>query len=102
VEVNTMPETDTRAVTDIADRLFDAIERSDVAMVEELFSPDVAGWKIGDGRDNDGARPVRIIAWFIDATVDRRYEVLDRQVFGGGFVYEPVLQAPGHNGGVMA
>jgi ketosteroid isomerase-like protein len=97
-----MPETDTRAVTDIADRLFDAIERSDVAMVEELFSPDVAVWKIGDVRDNDRARSVRIIAWFIDATVDRRYEVLDRQVFGGGFVQQHVLHATGHTGGSIA
>ncbi len=97
-----MPETDTRAVTDIADRLFDAIERSDVAMVEELFSPDVAVWKSGDVRDNDRARSVRILAGFVNATVDRRYEVLDRQVFGGGFVQQHVLHATGRTGGSIA
>ncbi len=97
-----MPETDTRAVTDIADRLFDAIERSDVAMVEALFSPDVAVWKSGDVRDNDRARSVRILAWFVNATVDRRYEVLDRQVFGGGFVQQHVLHATGRTGGSIA
>ena len=48
------------------------------------------------------ARSVRIIAWFIDATVDRRYEVLDRQVFGGGFVQQHVLHATGHTGGSIA
>ncbi|MDZ4270068.1 MAG: DUF4440 domain-containing protein, partial [Mycobacterium sp.] len=73
-----MPGTDTRAVTDVADRLFDAIENSDIAVVERLFSPEVAVWKSGDVRDNDHARSVRIIAWFVDATVDRRYEILDR------------------------
>jgi ketosteroid isomerase-like protein len=93
-----MPETDTRAVTDIADRLFDAIEHSDIATVEELFSPDVAVWKSGDVRDNDHARSVRIISWFVNATVDRRYEVLDRQVFDGGFVQQHVLHATGRTG----
>ncbi len=97
-----MPETDTRAVTDIADRLFDAIERSDVAMVEALFSPDVAVWKSGDVRDNDRARSVRILAGFVNATVDRRYEVLDRQVFGGTFVQQHVLHATGRTGGSIA
>lgn len=97
-----MPETDTRAVTDIADRLFDAIEHSDIAMVEQLFSPDVAVWKSGDVRDNDHARSVRIIAWFVNATVDRRYEVLDRQLFDGGFVQQHVLHATGRTGASIA
>lgn len=49
-------------VIDVADRLFDAIENSDIAVVERLFSPEVAVWKSGDVRDNDHARSVRIIA----------------------------------------
>jgi len=97
-----MSETDTRAVTDVADRLFDAIENSDIAMVERLFSPEVAVWKSGDVRDNDHARSVRIIAWFVDATVDRRYEILDRQVFDGGFVQQHVLHALGRAGATIA
>lgn len=97
-----MSETDTRAVTDVADRLFDAIENSDIAVVERLFSPEVAVWKSGDVRDNDHARSVRIIAWFVDATVDRRYEILDRQVFDGGFVQQHVLHATGRAGATIA
>ncbi|MCV7150334.1 nuclear transport factor 2 family protein [Mycolicibacterium pyrenivorans] len=97
-----MSETDTRAVTDVADRLFDAIENSDIAVVERLFSPEVAVWKSGDVRDNDHVRSVRIIAWFVDATVDRRYEILDRQVFDGGFVQQHVLHATGRAGATIA
>lgn len=77
----------------VADRLFGAIERSDTGTVAKLFSPGVAVWKSGDSRDNDHARSVKIIQWFVDATVDRRYEILDRQLFDGGFVQQHVLHA---------
>ncbi|PRC53883.1 DUF4440 domain-containing protein, partial [Mycobacterium sp. ITM-2017-0098] len=80
-----MPETDTDSLTDVAERLFGAIECGDIAAVAQLFSPTVAGWKSGDVRDNDHARSVKIINWFITTTTDRRYEILDRQLFGGGF-----------------
>lgn len=85
-----MPATVT---ADVADRLFGAIEHSDITTVAELFSPDIAVWKSGDARDNDHARSVKIIQWFVDATVDRRYEILDRQLFDGGFVQQHVLHA---------
>ena len=91
-----MSETDLRTTADVADRLFDAIERSDIAMVEQLFSPEVAVWKTGDERPSDRARSVRIIAWFVNATVDRRYQILDRQFFDGGFVQQHILHANGH------
>ncbi|WNG89198.1 nuclear transport factor 2 family protein [Mycobacterium sp. ITM-2016-00317] len=88
--------------TDVADRLFTAIERSDIATVAQLFSPVVAVWKSGDTRDNDHARSVKIITWFVDATLDRRYEVLDRQMFDGGFVQQHVLHARGRTGATIA
>ncbi|UXA19430.1 nuclear transport factor 2 family protein [Mycobacterium sp. SMC-4] len=82
---------DTDRVAVIADALFAAIERGDRAQVAALFGPDVAVRKTGDDRDNGHGRSVRIIGWFIDATLDRRYEVLDRQFFPGGFVQQHVL-----------
>jgi len=97
-----MSATDTRTVSDVADRLFDAITNSDIAMVEQLFSPDVAVWHSGDDRDNDHARSVRIIAWFVNATIDRRYEILDRQIFDDGFVQQHILHADGRTGASIA
>ncbi|MGB2918691.1 MAG: nuclear transport factor 2 family protein [Mycobacterium sp.] len=90
-----MSETDLRTTADVADRLFDAIERGDIAMVEQLFSPEVAVWTTGDERPSDRATSVRIIAWFVNATVDRRYQILDRQFFDGGFVQQHILHANG-------
>lgn len=73
-------------VAAIGDALFAAIEGGDIATVARLFAPDIAVRKTGDRRDNEHARSVKILDWFICATVDRRYEVLDRQFFTGGFV----------------
>ncbi len=97
-----MTVTDARSVIAVADQLFEAIERSDAATVKQLFSPGVAVRKTGDDRDSDRARSVRIIAWFIDSTVERRYQILDRQVFDSGFVQQHILHATGHSGQSIA
>ncbi|CAA0128532.1 Uncharacterised protein [Mycolicibacterium vanbaalenii] len=97
-----MSETELRTTAGVADRLFDAIERGDITTVEQLFSPAVAVWKTGDERPSDRARSVRIIAWFINATLERRYEILDRQFFDGGFVQQHVLHATGRTDVLLA
>lgn len=92
---------DSRLVTDVADRLFDAIEKGDIATVGQLWSDDVVVWKVAD-RDRDKDRALRIITWFLDTTTDRRYEILERKLFDGGFVQQHVLHASGHNGATIA
>jgi ketosteroid isomerase-like protein len=92
---------DTEAVADVADRLFQAIENGDIALVEGLWDDDVVVWKVAD-RDRDRERALRVIAWFVNATTDRRYEILDRQFFGGGFVQQHILHANGRNGGSIS
>jgi ketosteroid isomerase-like protein len=89
-------ETDT--INDVADRLFAAIENSDRAAVDRLWSDDIAVWRVGARRDDDKPRALRVIDWFITATIERRYEILDRQLFDGGFVQQHILHATGHAG----
>lgn len=89
-------------VDDVAHRLFDAIERGDKAGVARLWADDVAVWHAGDARDNDRTRALKVIDWFIGATPVRRYEVLDRQFFDGGFVQQHILHATGRDGAVIA
>jgi ketosteroid isomerase-like protein len=96
-----MSVTDAEAIADVADRLFEAIEQSDVAMVEQLWNEDVIVWKVAD-RDRERERALRVIAWFVNTTADRRYEILDRQLFHGGFVQQHILHATGRNGGSIA
>ncbi|MCA2240930.1 nuclear transport factor 2 family protein [Mycobacterium sp. WUMAC-067] len=101
-----MPASRAEAVVEAANRLFTAIERSDVAAVEAMWSDDIAVWRVGSRRDplqtDDKARAMRVIGWFIGATTQRRYEILDRQFFDDGsaqgFVQQHVLHATGHAG----
>jgi len=97
-----MPVTDAEATADVADRLFEAIEQSDIAMVRQLWNEDVTVWKTGEHRDRDKERALRVIAWFVNTTTDRRYEIVDRQVFDGGFVQQHILHANGRYGGSIA
>jgi ketosteroid isomerase-like protein len=92
-----MPAT-AEAIVDVADRLFAAIEKGDKATVDQMWSDDIAVWRVGARRDDDKARALRVIDWFIDVTTERHYEILDRQVFDGGFVQQHVLHATGHAG----
>ena len=101
-----MPASSAETVLDAANRLFTAIERSDVAAVDAMWSDGIAVWRVGSRRDpfrTDGkARAMRVIEWFIGATTQRRYEILDRQFFDDGsaqgFVQQHVLHATGHAG----
>ena len=75
---------------------------SDIAQVTALFNDDVLVWHSGDTMDSAKARALRIIDWFIGSTTDRRYEILDRQFFDGGFVQQHILHAHGRNGESIA
>ena len=101
-----MPAITAETIVDVADRLFTAIEKSDMAAVDRLWSSDVAVWRVGARRDDDKARALRVIDWFITATTERHYEILDRQLFGdasvGGFVQQHILHATGHAGQSIA
>lgn len=97
-----MPASSTETVIDVANRLFTAIERSDVAAVDAMWSNEIAVWRVGSRRDDDKARAMRVIDWFIGATTQRHYEILDRQLFDDGsargFVQQHILHATGHAG----
>jgi ketosteroid isomerase-like protein len=82
----------------VADRLFTTIEKGDKAAIERMWSDDIAVWRVGARRDNDKARALRVIDWFIDVTTERRYEILDRALFASGFVQQHILHATGHAG----
>ena len=90
------------AVEEVASRLFTAIEQGDRVTVAQLWDDDIAVWRVGARRDDDKARALRVIDWFITATTERHYEILDRQLFTNGsisgFVQQHILHATGHAG----
>jgi hypothetical protein len=89
-------------IVDVADRLFTAIEQSDVAMLNQIFGDNIAVWRVGARRDNDKQKALKVLHWLINVTTERRYEILDRQLFPNGFVQQHILHAIGHNGGSIA
>jgi ketosteroid isomerase-like protein len=95
-----MPATTAEVVVEAADRLFTAIENGDKSAVERMWSDDIAVWRPGARRDNDKVRALRVIDWFISATTERHYEILDRRLFdddsASGFVQQHILHATGH------
>ena len=101
-----MPATDSghsqHVIVDVADQLFGAIERSDEATLRQLFDDDIAVWRVGARRDNDKERALKVLRWFIDVSTQRRYEIVDRQLFTDGFVQQHILHATGRNGGSIA
>jgi ketosteroid isomerase-like protein len=97
-----MPATTAETIVEVADRLFAAIANGDRAAVERMWSEDVTVWRVGARRDDDKPRALRVIDWFISASTERRYEILDRQLFDGGFVQQHILHATGHAGQLIA
>ena len=85
-----------------ADRLFAAITRGDIAAVGAQWSDDIGVWRTGGGRERDKNSALKVIEWFIGATTERRYEVLDRQLFDGGFVQQHILHATANSGEQVA
>jgi len=89
-------------IAEVADQLFAAIERSDENTLRQLFDDDIAVWRVGARRDNDKERALRVLRWFIDVSTQRRYQIVDRQLFRDGFVQQHILHATGRNGGSIA
>lgn len=87
---------------DVAERLFTSIEAGDYDAVAAMWADDVLVWHSGDAEDNDRVRALKVIRWFMRRTTTRRYEILDRQVFDGGFVQQHVLHADGTSGESIA
>ena len=96
------PQLRSTAVAEVADRLFAAIENGDAATVEAMWADDVLVWKSAEPEEQAKKRALRVIAWFMDITTSRRYEILDRQFFDGGFVQQHVLHATGKKGGSIS
>lgn len=86
----------------LADDMFGAIEDGDVRALASLWSDDITVWRLGGGRERDKPRALKIIDWFVASTASRRYEVLDRQVFDGGFVQQHLLHAAGSDGTALS
>ena len=86
----------------VATRFFAAIERGDLEGVRELYAPDVRVWHNVTGRTQSRDENLRLLTFFASRVADRRYEVLARDHFPGGFVQRHVLHGKLASGETVA
>jgi limonene-1,2-epoxide hydrolase len=87
---------DPSEVDAILDRFFDAIERVDMAAVEEIYAPEVEVWHNVTMAAIDRRRSIGLLKFFTDRVKGMRYEILERQVWDGGAVQRHIVH--GHLG----
>jgi len=93
---------DASATDAIASAFFAAIERGDLAAVRELYSPAVAVWHNVTSRTQTRDENLALLKFFTGRVSERRYEVLAREFFPGGFVQRHVLHGKLASGEVVA
>jgi ketosteroid isomerase-like protein len=76
---------------DLVDRLIRAIEAGDLDGVRACYSPDVTVWANFDQRARDLESSLRVLAWLVEHTTSRRYEVQRRIEIEGGVLQQHVL-----------
>jgi len=81
----------TSAVDIIASEFFAAIERGDLDAVREIYSPDAEIWHNVTDRTQTREENLELLRYFTGRVSDRRYEVLGREFFEGGFVQRHIL-----------
>ena len=96
-----MSKTDADAIADVADRLFAAIEQSDIAMVEQLWNDDVVVWKV---ELTATATRARAAGHRLVHQRDHRSPLRDPRpaVLRRRFVQQHILHANGRNGGSIS
>jgi ketosteroid isomerase-like protein len=86
---------DASVVTEEADAVaaefFAAIERGDLDAVRELYAPEAEIWHNVTGRTQTRDENLSLLRFFTGRVAERRYEVLARELFPGGFVQRHIL-----------
>ena len=85
-------------MTEVADRLFTAIEAGDLDEVRALYAPDAVIWHNTDGAEQTVEQNLRVLRWVVDHLADRRYEEVRRSPTPTGFVQQHVLRCTRDDG----
>jgi ketosteroid isomerase-like protein len=75
----------------LASDFFTAIERGDLESVRDIYAPHAQIWHNVTGKTQTRDENVRLLGLFIARVSDRRYEIVSREFFPGGFVQRHLL-----------
>lgn len=87
--------------TDVADRLFRAIEDGDIDAVRTLYATDVVVWHNVDQQVEDRDANLATLGWVIHNLPGLRYTEIRRQATEDGFVQQHVVVATNRAGRVV-
>ncbi|MDQ3601921.1 MAG: nuclear transport factor 2 family protein [Actinomycetota bacterium] len=90
------------SATDVADRLFSAIEAGDVDAIRMVYSPDVVVWHNVDEQVEDRDANLATLGWVIHNLPGLRYTAIRRQATDDGFVQQHVIVATNRAGREVA
>jgi len=76
------------SVTDVADRIFAAIEAGDADAVAAIYADDAVIWHNNDGVEQTKAQNLRVLDWLVRLTTRREYCNIRRYEIEGGFVQQ--------------
>jgi ketosteroid isomerase-like protein len=82
---------DSNQIKALANRLFDGIEAGNVAVLREVYSPNVEIWHNTDGQVQTAEDNVKTLEGFVSRISNRRYTNRRLEAFPGGFVQQHVL-----------
>lgn len=88
-------------IEDMANRFFGAIEKGSLEDVISHYHPDVRIWHSRDEADTDVEQSKQLLTAFIERVPERRYEIVRRHIFDGGFVQEHVVHGTMADGSKM-
>ena len=92
----------TDEIEKIASDLFASIERGDLDAVRALYADDVAIWHNVTSKTQTRDENLRLLKFFTGRVAERRYEVLGRDFFPGGFVQRHILHGKLASGELVA
>ena len=92
----------TTEIESLAADFFAAIERGDLDAVRELYAPQAEIWHNVTNRTQTREENLALLRFFTGRVSERRYEVLARDFFPGGFVQRHVLHGRLASGELVA
>jgi ketosteroid isomerase-like protein len=77
---------------DVADRLFNAIERGDVDAIKSIYTPQTKIWHNFDNIAQSVEENLAVLRWVVANIAEIKYSEVRRQPTPGGFVQQHVLR----------
>jgi ketosteroid isomerase-like protein len=77
---------------EVADRLFKAIERGDVAAIRDIYAPGAKIWHNNDGATQNIDANLAVLGWVVANISELAYTEIRRHATPAGFVQQHVMR----------